>query len=154
MKKLRREYLKAERNVSTALDPETKLFVKLTALFKALQVVPNLKSLESLLFTAFVEFDVKKAVWPLLDTKSFPDVSTCIERTWQQLDWPGAHFALSDHGLRARLRGLRLRPAAQIRILGQHVEQSWGAAFHCAQGDTSVRAQTLSECFDHARDHR
>jgi hypothetical protein len=71
MKKLRREYLKAERNVSTAVDPETKLYVKRTALFKASQVVPNLKSLEALLFTAFVEFDVKKAVWPLLDTKTF-----------------------------------------------------------------------------------
>ncbi len=34
-------------------------------------VVPNLSSLESLLCTVFVEFEVKKAVWPVMDSKTF-----------------------------------------------------------------------------------
>jgi hypothetical protein len=79
IKKLRRVYMKTELHVSTCRDAATKLSVKRTGLCKAAEVVPNLRSLEALLFTTFVEFEVKKAVWPVMETKTYQTSVRALE---------------------------------------------------------------------------
>ncbi len=62
VKKLLLEFRKTESFLSTAPTADTKVRIKLKGLEWAGAVVPNLRCLESLLFTSFVEFEVKAAV--------------------------------------------------------------------------------------------
>ncbi len=47
------------------------MLIKLNGLVRADQVVPNLRSLKSILLTTFLEFEVKAAVWKIAHHKTF-----------------------------------------------------------------------------------
>jgi hypothetical protein len=89
LKRLRREFLKTESFLATAPTEQAKINIKRNGLARADRVVPNLTSLESLLFTRFVEFEVKAAVWAIAEQKTFQ----CCMRSLQEIGGKGVGMA-------------------------------------------------------------
>jgi hypothetical protein len=89
LKRLRREYLKTESFLATAPTAQAKINIKRNGLARADRVVPNLSCLESLLFTRFVEFEVKAAVWAVAEQKTFQ----CCMRSLQDIGGKGVGMA-------------------------------------------------------------
>jgi hypothetical protein len=153
LKKLRRVYMKAERNVSTAPNPETKTFVKKMGLTKAAEVVPNLRCLEALLFTTFVEFEVKRAVWPVMETKTFQTSVRALEQHGNRVHRHCPHFPLSGHGLRTTARGRGLWQTPRICIVGGDAGQGWRVRRYHRRANPPQRNANVTVSASNSRDN-